>query len=457
MNTLKKTLIYLLTAIMIIVCAAAVPKTVFAANETYDISEIASAVGTRKEYELKIGEKEVGDRQLDYGDTVKFAYKERKDANEYGHYSRTAFGIGSYGFYFYHSSGNIDVRTCDLESAEKDWKRSAKGFASISGNAFKEYTEFAVKAELKNGDESTVVLSLAYNGETITKEFLKNENSDMKFRFGDHDIDGNFVKSLAPKTDSEPPVITVSVSEFKVPAGAYPAENAFSVTDNSGECEVALSWSLGALDEFGRLTVGTHVCTITAIDYEKNTSSATITYIVTEDEPIRKYKLTFVADDKTVEEIMYTEETAEYIALPEVPDKEYYEGEWQAFVPEMKDSQTVEAIYTPKKYLVVFKADGETISEQYYTIEDKNITVPEVPKKEGYNGKWADYELKYENITVNAEYTKSEPANPDNPSGNAQSGCGGRLSGESILPAIAACAAALLVIASKKRRERKNG
>lgn len=461
MKALKRTFIFILTILLLVVSAAAFPKTAFAANASYDISEVASVVGSHKTYEMKVGAKETGEKKLDYGDSVKFAYKERSDKNQYGHYSRTAFGIGSYGFYFYHSAGDIDVRICNLESDAKNWERAASGFATIPDNAFKEFTEVAVKAEIKQDDESAVVFSLTYGDKTISKEFSKNENSDMKFRFGDHDVDGNLVKSLAPKTDNEPPVITVAVSEFKVPAGAYPADDAFYVTDNSGEYKVTLSWSLGALDEFGRLTVGTHVCTIIATDYEENSSSATITYIVTDDKALKEYKLNFIADGKLVKTITYTEESAEFIVPPEVPEKEYYEGEWEKFTPEMNDTQTVEAKYTAKKYLVVFVADKKIISEQYYTIEDKNIKEPEVPKKEGYTGKWETYELNFKNVRVSAVYTKNEPDNPDNPDTPGipdnpdtpkpdNGGCNGSVSGAPIVM-LAVAAFAIAVCLKRKR------
>lgn len=461
MKALKRTFIFILTILLLVVSVAAFPKTAFAANASYDISEVVSVVGSHKTYEMKVGAKETGEKKLEYGDSVKFAYKERSVANKDGHYSRTAFGIGSYGFYFYHSAGNIDVRVCNMQSSAKNWDRAAKGFATIPDTTFKSFAEIVIKAELKPDDPSTVVLSLAYPGGMVTKEFVKDGSSDMLFRFGDHDVDGNLVKSLAPKTDNEPPVITVAVSEFKVPAGAYPAEDAFSVTDNSGEYKVTLSWSLGALDEFGRLNKGTHVCTITATDYEENSSSATITYIVTEDEALKEYKLNFIADGKLVKTITYTEESAEFIVPPEIPEKEYYEGEWEKFTPEMNDTQTVEAKYTAKKYLVVFVADKKIISEQYYTIEDKNIKEPEVPKKEGYTGKWETYELNFKNVRVSAVYTKSEPDNPDNPDTPGipdnpdtpepdNGGCNGNVSGAPVVM-LAVAAFAIAVCLKRKR------
>ena len=41
-----------------------------------------------------------------------------------------------------------------------------------------------------------------------------------------------------------------------------------------------------------------------------------------------------------------------------------------------------------------------------FTVEDKSITEPAVPAKEGYTGKWEDYTLGAADITINAIYTK---------------------------------------------------
>lgn len=457
MKTIKRTLIYALTVALLISAAAFTATSAFAADaKTYDVSEVVSVVGAHKEYEMKHGVKVAGERKLEYGDSVKFAYKERSVANNDGHYSRTAFGIGSYGFYFYHSAGNIDVRVCNMQSSAKNWDRAAKGFATIPDKTFKSFTEIVFKAELKPGDPTTVVLSLAYPGGTVTKEFVKDGSSDMLFRFGDHDVDENRIKSLAPKTDNEPPVITVAVSEFNVPVGAYPAEDAFSVTDNSGEYSVSLSWSEGALDELGRLNKGTHVCTVTATDSEDNSSIAKITYIVTEDVQPKKHKITFMAEGKIVAEATYTEESAEYFIPPEVPEKEHYNGEWEGFTPEMNETQVVNAKYTPVEYLVVFVADKKIVSEQRYSIENPEITEPKVPEKEGYTGVWEKYELNFKNARIVAVYTKTEPGDPDAPAnpdapGKTESGCGSGIGSASAIMLVVAAAFVLALTLKRKR------
>ena len=203
MKILKKTFIFALIFSVVACFAATVPSVARAEETVYDISEVVSLVGSRREYEMTVGTKNVGEKRLAYGESVKFAYKERSDKNQYGHYSRTAFGIGSYGIYFYHTDGDIDVRTCNMQSSAKNWDRGGKGFTTIPDKTFKEYAEVTVKAELKSGDENTVVLTLSYPNGVVSKEFAKDADSDMLFRFGDHDVDGNFVKSLAPKSDDD--------------------------------------------------------------------------------------------------------------------------------------------------------------------------------------------------------------------------------------------------------------
>ncbi len=56
-------------------------------------------------------------------------------------------------------------------------------------------------------------------------------------------------------------------------------------------------------------------------------------------------------------------------------------------------------------YYVTFKVDGETYKTCEFTTKDNSIIEPSVPFKQCYFGKWEDYSLSEENITVNAIYT----------------------------------------------------
>lgn len=278
-----------------------------------------------------------------------------------------------------------------------------------------------------------------------------------------------------PTSDDVPPTITVKADNVKATDGAYPMEG-YTVTDNSGSVNVSLEWSNGALDGKGRLTAGTHTCVITATDDSGNETKKTVTYTVAKETEVALYKITFrsgVADDIIV---AYADGENKADFTPAVPNKKYYEGVWEDFQPENNQTQIVNAKYTAIKYTVTFKADGKTVDKQTYTVENKNVTEPKVPEKEGYTGKWKDYNLNGGDRTVIAVYEKiggTDPVNPNptestdstestesadstdstSASGSAQStkesGCGGSLGGTSA----ALVALGMAAVALKKKRK----
>ena len=272
-----------------------------------------------------------------------------------------------------------------------------------------------------------------------------------------------------PTSDDVPPTITVKADDVKATDGAYPIED-YAVTDNSGNVNVSLEWSDGALDGKGRLTAGTHTCVITATDNSGNETKKTVTYTVAKETEVTLYKITFrsgVADDIIV---AYADGENKDDFTPAVPNKKYYEGVWEDFQPENNQTQIVNAKYTAIKYTVTFKADGKTVDKQTYTVENKNVTEPKVPEKEGYTGKWKDYNLNGGDRTVIAVYEKiggTEPVDP-NPTESTESadstdstsasgstqptkegGCGGSLGGTSATLAALGMAA----VALKKKRK----
>ena len=109
------------------------------------------------------------------------------------------------------------------------------------------------------------------------------------------------------------------------------------------------------------------------------------------------------------------------VAKPEDPTKEeagynYTFDNWYVagtdtvydFETVLEEDVAIESRFTKEviEYTVTFVADGETVAEETYTVEDKEITVPEVPAKEGYIGSWEAYELTTGNVTVNAVYVE---------------------------------------------------
>lgn len=308
------------------------------------------------------------------------------------------------------------------------------------------------------------------NGGTLGKFALALRSEDATTMYIDE-----VTVTKKPTSDDVPPTITVKADNVKAIDGAYPMED-YTVTDNSGSANVILEWSNGALDGKGRLTAGTHTCVITATDNSGNETKKTVTYTVAKETEVALYKITFrsgVADDIIV---AYADGENKEDFTPAVPNKKYYEGVWEDFQPENNQTQIVNAKYTAIKYTVTFKADGKTVDKQTYTVENKNVTEPKVPEKEGYTGKWKDYNLNGGDRTVIAVYEKiggTDPVNPNptestdstesadstdstestSASGSAQStkesGCGGSLGGTSA----ALAALGMAAVALKKKRK----
>ncbi len=313
------------------------------------------------------------------------------------------------------------------------------------------------------------------------------------------------VKVSLAKVVEDNPIIVLPYDKIYVSEGAYPAE--IKATDSVGECEVIYSWSKGALDERGRLKVGTHNCTVIAIGTSGNRTEKTVTYIVDKEETDTIYKITFKAEGMNDVIIEYTEESIEYIKLPSVPEKEHYDSYWEDFTFEKRDDQTVNCIYIPQvceitfvagdrivktltytiedmsdfkspevpekygyfgkweKYELDFKekivnciylpkvcevkfvVDGEIVEILSYTVDSLNeFKAPEVPEKEGYIGKWEEYKFDFENVTVKAVYEKKTDSSECN-----GSGCSSSISENSVMTMIVLYAAALLFVGRKKK------
>lgn len=123
------------------------------------------------------------------------------------------------------------------------------------------------------------------------------------------------------------------------------------------------------------------------------------------------YTATFVGYD-TVIDVDYPVGTSE-ITEPAPPERPYYTAAWEEY--ELNGNVTVHAVYTPIEYTAVFvDENGETVAEIPYTVETQSITPPAVPEKENYSGKWEDYTLVPDGITVHAVYTPTDTPSGDN-------------------------------------------
>ena len=268
--------------------------------------------------------------------------------------------------------------------------------------------------------------------------------------------------TLTSVTDGEPPVITVPSKTITTTDGTYVGDIC-TVADNSGNAEVSLKWSEGALDRRGRLLEGDHSCTITATDASDNTATETITFSVEKEPEIKLYKITFKSAEAEDITVVYTDGESKADVTPEVPSKKYYTGMWEDFSLEKAENQTVNAKYVPITYTVYFKADEKTVAQTTYTVENTEITVPAVPEKKGYTGKWSDYTLNGGDKIVKAVYEKTETSDsdteqkpdpkpdpkPEQPGSSSETGgCKGDLGAAVGLPFIGAVAVAL-----KKKKE----
>ena len=190
---------------------AALAKTAKAEGaKTYDISEVYTDMAAGGELSMVL-KTVYGGNAVNYGDAVEFEYKMRSDKNEYGHYARSAFGIGSYGIFFYCSADTVRVFTADIQN---NGIKRASEFASLSRTIFTGYNKMSVKADKTNDSTVTFTLSYTENNETktVTKDFAYDALSDMKLRFGDSDVNGNFIKSTKAAAEPAEPV-TYDITE----------------------------------------------------------------------------------------------------------------------------------------------------------------------------------------------------------------------------------------------------
>ena len=131
--------------------------------------------------------------------------------------------------------------------------------------------------------------------------------------------------------------------------------------------------------------------------------------------PVQTYKVTFVADGKTVKTMNVTEGyTLKDSDYPAVPEKAGYTGAWQRYTSPVKSNVTVSATYTKitTYYTVTFVADGFTVKtmQVYSGYKLKDSDYPSVPEKLRYEGTWQKYTAAVtSNVTVQATYRKMLP------------------------------------------------
>ncbi len=118
------------------------------------------------------------------------------------------------------------------------------------------------------------------------------------------------------------------------------------------------------------------------------------------------YKITFVDENgNVIKEVTFdAENPIKAENVPAVPSKVGYTGAWEKY-DGILENRTVKPVYTVITYTVTFKADGKVVGTVNFTVNDKTVKEPAVPSKKGFTGAWEKYQLKAEDITVNAVYT----------------------------------------------------
>ncbi len=127
------------------------------------------------------------------------------------------------------------------------------------------------------------------------------------------------------------------------------------------------------------------------------------------------YVASFMADGQVVSEIPFIPGAESLSSAPvEVPEKQGYTGEWESYsVKDATGDFIVKAVYTPIEYTVTFEADGQAVGQCTYTVDDKDITPPEVPQKDGYTGVWETYALTTGDVTVTAVYSPASESSTE--------------------------------------------
>ncbi len=133
--------------------------------------------------------------------------------------------------------------------------------------------------------------------------------------------------------------------------------------------------------------------------YELTARDLTINAVFT---PVT-YNLTFISEgQQTV--VPYTIENNDIIE-PVPTQKEGYSVSWEPYSLTYSDS-VVKADYKPIDYTITFVSNGKVVEVNTFNIENMEPpTLPSVPQRLGYEGRWQNFELNLNNLVVNAEYT----------------------------------------------------
>ena len=150
--------------------------------------------------------------------------------------------------------------------------------------------------------------------------------------------------------------------------------------------------------------------TYTFAGWDKEVVAATenVTYKATYSKTAIEYNVTFKADGVEVGEAQkYSVENKE-ITVPEVPGKAHYTGAWEEYILATGDV-VVNAVYTPVDYTITFLNGEEEVEIISFNVENNDKSAPSIPEKTGYTGAWDEYSFTtFEDQTVSVNYTANE-------------------------------------------------
>lgn len=137
-------------------------------------------------------------------------------------------------------------------------------------------------------------------------------------------------------------------------------------------------------------------------------ATADVTYVALfEALPTGSHTVTFKNGDEIVGVVLYDNNDSQ-IVEPQVPAKEGYQGKWQAYQLNGENLEVQPEYVLINYYVNFYDENGNRVGRDSYTVEDRNITTPQVPVKEGYTGSWEPYTLTTGDINVYPVYV----ANP---------------------------------------------
>lgn len=184
--------------------------------------------------------------------------------------------------YAYLDSATVTRRTPDTEEPVIDYKGGTDVTTSagrhyntvISATAYDEFEDAEVEVEYLFSEGAVDENGILLVGEhTLTLRAADNSGNVREIEIALH----------VGEKDTSAPEIVFPAGEIETVytvAGAYPDIRAVG-RDDIDDVTVEADWQEGALDEFGRLTVGEHICTLICTDGTGNRTERTVRYVVT--------------------------------------------------------------------------------------------------------------------------------------------------------------------------------